>query len=149
MRTSAWRPPIVDEVTRLVGETATVFQRMNENGDMLRVATTVETLEGKRAIGTYIPAINPDGVENPVISTILKGETYHGRAYVVNAWYLTAYAPLTGWDGNLVGMIYVGVKQKTVEARVRQAILQTKVGRTGYVYVLGRQRGGPRALYHF
>ena len=129
--------PIVDEVTRLVGETATVFQRMNEKGDMLRVATTVQTLEGKRAIGTYIPAVNPDGVENPVISTILKGETYHGRAYVVNAWYLTAYAPLTGRDGTLVGMIYVGVKQKTVEARVSQAILQTKVGRTGYVYVLG------------
>jgi len=129
--------PIVDEVTRLVGETATIFQRMNEKGDMLRVATTVKNSDGRRAIGTYIPAVNPDGVANPVISAILRGATYHGRAYVVNAWYLTAYAPLTGRYGNLVGMIYVGVKQKTVEARVRQAILQAKVGRTGYVYVLG------------
>ena len=128
---------MVDEVTRLVGETATIFQRMNEKGDMLRVATTVKNAEGKRAIGTYIPAVNPDGTPNPVIAAILKGKTYHGRAFVVNAWYLTAYEPIKDGAGNVVGMLYVGVKQKAVESRVRQAILQTKVGKTGYVYVLG------------
>ena len=128
--------PVVDAVTRLVGETATIFQRLNEQGDMLRVATTVQTTTSKRAIGTYIPAVNPDGANNPVISAILEGKTYHGRAYVVNAWYLTAYEPLKDSSGKLVGMLYVGTKQKAVEARVRQAILQTKVGKTGYVYVL-------------
>ncbi|BBO83703.1 hypothetical protein DSCO28_42690 [Desulfosarcina ovata subsp. sediminis] len=129
--------PIVDPVTRLVGETATIFQRMNADGDMLRVATTVRTEENQRAIGTYIPAVNPDGSKNPVVAAILRGETYHGRAYVVNAWYLTAYEPLRDGSGNLVGMLYVGVKQKDVESRVRKAILQTRVGKTGYVYVLG------------
>lgn len=136
--------PVVDEVARLVGETATIFQRMNERGDMLRIATTVKTMAGARAIGIYIPAVNPDGSDNPVISTVLKGETYHGRAYVVNGWYLTAYKPLADNEGTLVGMLYVGVKQKTVESRVRQAILQTRVGKTGYIYVLagtGAQRG--------
>jgi HAMP domain-containing protein len=136
--------PVVDDVTKLVGETATIFQRLNERGDMLRVATTVQTSENKRAIGTYIPAFNPDGAKNPVISAILMGNTYHGRAFVVNAWYLTAYEPLMDVKGNLVGMLYVGIKQKAVEARVRQAILQTKVGKTGYVYVLqggGQNRG--------
>ena len=131
------RTMIVDEVSRLVGETATIFQRMNKRGDMLRVATNIATLDKKRAIGTYIPAVHPEGTEDPVISTILKGKIYHGRAYVVNAWYITAYAPLNDKAGRLVGMIYVGVKQKAVEARVRYAILQTKVGKTGYVYVLG------------
>ena len=136
--------PVVDDVTRLVGETATIFQRLNERGDMLRVATTVQTTTSKRAIGTYIPAVNPDGTDNPVISAILKGKNYHGRAYVVNAWYLTAYEPLKDSAGNLVGMLYVGIKQKAVEARVRQAILPIKVGKTGYVYVLegeGENRG--------
>lgn len=128
---------VVDEVEQLTGDTATIFQRMNENGDMLRVATTIKNAKGKRAIGTYIPAINPDGNPNPVIATTLKGETYHGRAFVVNAWYLTAYEPLKDHAGNLVGLLYVGVQQKNVEARVRQAIMQTKVGTTGYVYVLG------------
>ena len=140
------RTPVVDEVVEMVGETATIFQRMNKRGDMLRVATTVKNREGKRAIGTYIPAFNPDGAPNPVVSSIIKGATYHGRAYVVNAWYLTAYEPLKDIKGNLVGMIYVGIKQKNVEARIRQAILQTTVGKTGYVYVLGG-KGEDRGRY--
>ncbi|MBN1516596.1 Cache 3/Cache 2 fusion domain-containing protein [Candidatus Sumerlaeota bacterium] len=136
-RDLAVNTPIVDEVTQLVGETATIFQRMNEKGDMLRIATTVENSANQRAISTYIPAVNPDGADNPVISAILNGKTYHGRAYVVNAWYLTAYEPIKDAAGVLAGMLYVGVKQKAVESRVRHAILQTKVGKTGYVYVLG------------
>jgi PAS domain S-box-containing protein len=138
--------PVVDEVTRLVGETATIFQRMNETGDMIRVATTVKDAEGMRAIGTYIPALDAGGKANPVTAAILKGNTYHGRAFVVNAWYLTAYEPVRDQTGRLVGMLYVGVKQKTVESRVRQAILQTKVGKTGYVYVLGG-KGKDRGCY--
>jgi PAS domain S-box-containing protein len=138
--------PVVDEVTRLVGATATIFQRINDNGDMLRVATTVEGGEGKRAIGTYIPSRNPDGTPNPVISAILGGKTYHGRAYVVNTWYLTAYEPVRDGSGRLIGMLYVGVRQQSVESRVRQAILQTSVGKTGYVYVLGG-RGEQRGRY--
>ena len=138
--------PIVDDVARLVGETATIFQRMNERGDMLRVATTVADMADKRAIGTYIPAINPDGTKNRVIAAILGDKTYHGRAFVVNAWYLTAYEPLKNKDGELVGMLYVGVRQKAVESRIRHAILQTRVGHTGYVYVLGG-KGEDRGRY--
>jgi len=140
----AAKTAVVDKMTRLVGETATIFQRMNDKGDMLRVATTVKTVEGKRAIGTFITAVNPDGAPNPVISAILRGNTYHGRAYVVNAWYLTAYEPIKDRTGKLVGMLYVGVKQENVESLLRQAVLQTNVGKTGYVFVLGgkgKQRG--------
>jgi len=137
---------VVDEVTRLVGETATIFQRMNGVGDMLRVATTVKAGDGKRALGTYIPAVNPDGKPNPVIAAIRKGETYHGRAWVVNEWHLTAYEPIKDRAGKLVGMLYVGIRQKAVEERLRQAILKTGVGKTGYIYVLGG-RGEDRGRY--
>lgn len=128
---------VVDDIKQLVGESATIFQRINENGDMLRIATTITNGNNKRAIGTYIPAVNSDGTENMVVSSVLQGQTFHGRAYVVNSWYLTAYAPIKDITGKIEGMIYVGIKQKTVESRIRQAILQTKVGKTGYVYVLG------------
>ena len=138
--------PVVDEVSRLVGETATVFQRMNERGDMLRVATTVRDSAGNRAIGTFIPAVDPDGGVNRVISAIQRGETYHGRAFVVNEWYLTAYEPLRDDGGDLVGMLYVGIRQKSVEARIRHAILNTQVGKTGYVYVLAG-KGENRGMY--
>ena len=36
--------PVVDHVKTLVGGTCTIFQRMNEAGDMLRVTTNVEKL---------------------------------------------------------------------------------------------------------
>ncbi len=51
--------PLVDEVKTLTGASSTVFQRMNDAGDMLRIATNVVANGGKRAIGTYIPAIDP------------------------------------------------------------------------------------------
>jgi len=128
---------VVDMMAKLSGEAATIFQRMNERGDMLRIATTVKTTDDRRAIGTYIPAINPDGTANAVISNIMKDGSYRGSAFVVNMKYLTAYEPFKDKSGRIIGMIYVGVRQYIVESRVRQAVLQTSVGRTGYVYVLG------------
>jgi methyl-accepting chemotaxis protein WspA len=130
------RALIVDKVTDMVGATCTIFQRMNERGDMLRIATTVENSEGDRAIGTYIPAVNPDGKPNPVITTVLSGKTYRGIAYVVNDRYLTAYHAIRNRAGDIVGVIYVGVRLESVES-LRKTILGTRVGKTGYVYVLG------------
>lgn len=130
------RTPVVDEVYDLVGGTCTIFQRMNNQGDMLRVATTVQKMDNTRAIGTYIPAINPDGTSNPVITKILRGENFYGRAYVVNAWYLTAYSPIKDDQGTIIGILYVGVKQEAVKS-LRKAIMNTVVGKTGYVHVLG------------
>lgn len=146
IRDVATEAPLVDEVASLVGGTATLFQRINERGDMLRVATTVRATPSERAIGTYIPAVQPDGSDNPVIAAILNGKTYHGRAYVVHDWYLTAYEPLHDSNGQLIGMLYVGVRQQAVASRIRQAILQTSVGKTGYVYIIGG-RGEDRGRY--
>lgn len=128
--------PVVDAVRDLVGGTATIFQRINDAGDLLRVATNVEDSGGRRAIGTYIPSINPDGTPNPVIAALLRGETFSGRAYVVNDWYLTAYRPIHDEGGSLIGALYVGVKQENIES-LRQGIMDMVVGKTGYVYVLG------------
>ena len=127
--------PLVDEVKLLVGGTCTVFQRMNEAGDMLRVATNVEKLDKTRAIGTYIPAVNPDGQPNPVVSSLMARKTFHGRAYVVNAWYITVYEPVFNNDGDMIGALYFGVKQESTPA-MREALLKIKIGATGYAWVL-------------
>lgn len=137
--------PIVDDVKRLVGGTCTIFQRMNADGDMLRIATNVEESDSTRAVGTYIPVMNPDGESNPVISAIMKGETYRGRAYVVNDWYLTAYEPILDEGGNIIGVLYFGVKQESVES-LRQGIMDIAVGADGYVFVLGG-KGDQRGRY--
>lgn len=129
--------PVVDEIMRLTGATCTIFQRMNDEGDMLRVATNVKKLDGTRAIGTYIPRTNPDGNENPVIGAIMRGETFRGRAFVVNAWYVTAYEPIWSADRQeVVGVLYVGIKQENVES-LRAGIMGMTVGKSGGVTILG------------
>lgn len=110
--------PIVDEIQELYGTSATVFQRMNAAGDMLRVATTVKNVDGTRAIGTYIPSAGADGKPNPVLGKVLKGESYLGRAFVVNAWYMAAYEPLTDRAGSVVGMIYTGLPESQAKERI-------------------------------
>ncbi len=140
--------PVVDKVVKLVGGSATIFQRVNKNGDMLCVATTIKSVRGKRAVGSFIPAVHPNGAPDPVISAVLRGETYHGRAFVVNDWYLTAYQPINDISGDLVGMLYVGIQQKNVESLLRKAILETGVGKSGYVYVVSG-KGPLRGHYVF
>jgi methyl-accepting chemotaxis protein len=126
---------VVDDTKTMVGGTCTIFQRMNPAGDMLRVATNVQTKEGKRAIGTYIPATGADGTPNAVVSAVMAGQTYIGRAYVVNGWYLAAYEPIRGESNDVIGMLYVGVPQESVRS-LRDQIMNVQVGKTGYVYVL-------------
>ena len=77
--TDMTRPsPVVDQLKQMVGGTATIFQRMNDKGDMLRVVTNVETLDNKRAISTYIPAVTTDGTPNPVLAKVLSGDVSWG-----------------------------------------------------------------------
>ncbi len=127
--------PVVDELQRLVGSTCTIFQKMNDRGDMLRVATNVREKSGARAIGTFIPAINPDGSPNPVVSTVLKGDTFIGRAFVVDQWYASAYSPLKSETGELIGMIYVGVREQE-SSELSKAIRSARIGESGYSFIV-------------
>jgi PAS domain-containing protein len=135
---------LVDRVKELVGAEATLFQRMNDRGDMLRVATTVlDQRAGGRAIGTYIPAIDPDGRPNRVVSTVLRGETYRGPARVVDHWHLSGYEPIRDAAGRVVGMMFVGLRQDALEG-IRLGVAASRIGESGSLYVLGgtgNQRG--------
>ncbi|MFP4072327.1 MAG: methyl-accepting chemotaxis protein, partial [Desulfovibrionales bacterium] len=122
--------PIVDRVSELTDSTCTIFQRMNPEGDLLRVATNIVTNDGTRAIGTYIPS------DSPVAQSIRDGKTYQGSAFVVNAWYLTRYEPLRDDSGAIIGAIYVGVLQENV-ASLRRAIKSAVIGEHGYLLVTG------------
>jgi len=129
------RTPFVDDAVDLVGGTVTVFQRM-PSGDFLRVGTNVVSAKGTRAIGTFIPAVRPDGSPNPVIAAVQSGETFRGNAFVVDSWYVTAYQPLLGEAGEVTGMLYFGVKQQN-DSTLRDALLGEKVGENGSVRVFG------------
>lgn len=126
--------PIVDKAKELTGGTMTIFQRMNAQGDMLRIATNILGKTGDRAIGTYIPATNPDGKPNPVLAQILNGKPFHGTAFVVDNWYVAAYQPILK-DGKVVGMVYAGERQESVPS-LRQAITSQIVGKTGHAFIV-------------
>jgi hypothetical protein len=125
----------VDEIAKQGASTCTIFQRMNEKGDMLRIATTVINEKGNRAIGTYIPAVGKDGSSNKVLSAVLKGQTYFGSAFVVNKYYQTVYQPIRDASGKIIGMFYVGVTPESL-VKLRESIMNIKIGKTGYIYVL-------------
>ena len=129
---------VVDEVVKLVGGACTIFQRINEAGDMIRVATTVKVAGNQRAIGTYIPAIEPDGKTNAVIQSVLAGTTYVGRVIVVGAWHIAAYKPLTDATGRVIGMLFVGLNEQEDEA-LSKIIQATKLGEKGYPFVMDYQ----------
>ena len=121
--------PVVDQVKELTTTTCTLFQRMNEQGDMLRIATNVEKQDGTRAIGTFIP------FDSPVVQMLIKGQTYRGKAWVVDRWYSTIYEPISDERGAVIGALYVGVPQESNTA-LRDAIINVVVGETGYIFVL-------------
>jgi methyl-accepting chemotaxis protein len=122
--------PLVDEIMALTGTTCTVFQAMNGQGDLLRVATNILKTDGRRAVGTYIPAASP------VARTVMSGETYQGTAFVVNAWYLTQYRPIRDPSGKVLGCLYVGILQEGVE-QLREGFRSVVIGSTGALAVVG------------
>ena len=74
---------------------------------------------------------------------MLASKPYIGRAFVVDRWYEAVYEPVCAASGEVLGMLFVGVPQESA-ASLRTAIMNTKVGTTGYVYVLngkGKARG--------
>ncbi|MBV1739735.1 MAG: Cache 3/Cache 2 fusion domain-containing protein [Desulfarculus sp.] len=122
--------PLVDEIMTLTGTTCTVFQAMDGQGDLLRVATNILKADGRRAVGTYIPAASP------VARTVMSGETYQGTAFVVNAWYLTQYRPIRDASGKVLGCLYVGILQEGVE-QLREGFRSVVIGSTGALTVVG------------
>ena len=80
-------------------------------GDV-RVATNVLDAAGRRAVGTQVS----DEVYRKVFE---EGSTWVGRAFVVDDWFISGYAPLYDFDHKTLGMLYVGVLKKKFDVVVR------------------------------
>ncbi|MBW2121969.1 MAG: SpoIIE family protein phosphatase [Deltaproteobacteria bacterium] len=91
---------IVDKITETVGEgTATIFQ------NDVRISTNVRGADNKRAIGTQVS-------EDVYKRVIREGKPWNQRAFVVNDWYISSYEPIKNHSGEIIGMLYVGTKEK-------------------------------------
>ncbi|MDD5134463.1 MAG: cache domain-containing protein [Phycisphaerae bacterium] len=111
---------IVDKVKNIVyrgqtykGEdvgTVTIFE-----GDV-RISTNVTDSNGNRAIGTRVS----EDVYNQVL---VNGKPWVDRAFVVNAWYKSAYEPIRNIDGDIIGMLYVGTLEQPFKDIARNTML--------------------------
>jgi methyl-accepting chemotaxis protein len=128
--------PVVDQVKKLNDSLCTIFQRINEQGDMLRISTNIISEDGTRQVGTLIPAKQANGIPNAIIAAVLSGNSYSGRAQVLGDWCLTSYEPIKDNTNSIVGMLGIAVKEESVES-LRNGIMDIVVGKTGYVFVVG------------
>lgn len=89
---------ILDDVAKIGGGAATFFL-----GDK-RIATTIRNPDGSRAIGTSL-------ARGPAYDAIFRdGQSYRGEGEILGEGYLTAYDPIKTPGGELVGIVFVGVK---------------------------------------
>ncbi|MCR6631187.1 MAG: methyl-accepting chemotaxis protein [Magnetospirillum sp.] len=110
---------VVDRVKALVEGTATVFQ------DDLRISTNVMKADGTRAIGTRLA---PSPAHTAIFS---QKRPYRGTVDILGEPYMTAYDPILSPAGEVIGILYVGVKKAEFEgavAEAQNAVILTTVG---------------------
>ncbi len=103
----------------------TIFQ------NNFRISTNVRTNDGRRALGTRAAP----QVEEQVLG---RGESWQGPAFVVNEWYLSRYAPIRNYDGQVVGALFAGLLESTYTSTRNQVILSFfAVATVGFICIIG------------
>jgi len=99
----------VRQLSIVSGRSIIVFQRIDEAGDMMRVAAATAE-EGVQAnLGGYIPARLASGDTNPLIQTVLSGAIYRGNSYEFGSQHTVACEPERD-SSQVFGMLCMGIK---------------------------------------
>lgn len=109
-----------DKVQNIFGGVATIFM-----GDE-RVTTNVLNAEGKRALGTRLTGPAHDAV-------FRQGKSYRGLVDILGVSYLTAYDPIKNKQGEIIGVLFVGVKESEFLERLdvlKKHLIVTLAGMT-------------------
>ena len=102
----------IDAVSRVTGDTTTLFGLDPATGEFVRRSTNVKKSDGSRAVGT---ALGKTGRVHPVVA---RGETFNGTVEILGAPYVTSYVPVFSPTDEVIGVLYSGVKQSVVDAAV-------------------------------
>ncbi len=124
---------LVDRFSQLTGGVATLFARSGE--DFVRVSTSLKKEDGSRAIGTLL------GKAHPAFDKLVAGTTYLGQAQLFGRDYTTKYIPLQDANRQTFAVLFVGFDSTEALAALKQQIRQTKIGDTGYLYVVDGKTG--------
>lgn len=84
--------------------------------DDIRISTNVRRPDNSRALGTLVS-------EDVYERVVEQGNTWLDRAFVLDRWYLSAYKPINGLSGEVIGILYVGIlEDKFDELKLNTAI---------------------------
>ncbi|HEY2210500.1 MAG TPA: methyl-accepting chemotaxis protein [Bradyrhizobium sp.] len=107
---------IVDRATSYVGGTATLFVYDEASQQFVRRTTNVKKENGDRAVGTQLAA------DHPALTGLRRGEAYKGPAILFGRRFYTAYQPVFGAGGKVIGIVYVGIPTAQFDTMLWQAI---------------------------
>ncbi|MAN77941.1 MAG: hypothetical protein CML24_12305 [Rhizobiales bacterium] len=128
---------LIDKITQVTGETATVFVWDEETQDFWRRTTNIIKPDGTRAIGTEL------GQTGAVYPVVMSGETFLGEAVILGNPYFTAYQPITAPDGEILGILYVGVEKAKIVA-LQDQVLMLLAGLSLAVFLVAGGAGARR-----
>jgi len=123
----------VDVFTARTSATATVFVRSGR--DFVRVSTSLKTETGARAVGTQLDH------EHPGYHRLLEGRPYRGPALLFGRNYMTSYEPIRDADGQVIGVLYVGVDITDDLDVLKQKIRTIRLRQTGFFYIVDARPG--------
>jgi methyl-accepting chemotaxis protein len=107
---------IVDRATSYVGGTATLFVYDDASQQFVRRTTNVKKENGDRAVGTQLAA------DHPAQAVLRRGEAYKGPAMLFGRRFYTAYQPVFGAAGKVIGIVYVGIPTAELDGMLWQAL---------------------------
>jgi|GEM_PF-4391843 len=101
---------LVDQMGSELNDAATIFAK--DGDDYIRTVTNIVD-NGNRAVGTYL------GKDSLAYPSIEKGELYIGKAKILGKDYVTAYDPIKNAQGEVIGILFVGVTTSDVLALIK------------------------------
>jgi methyl-accepting chemotaxis protein len=107
---------IVDRATSYVGGTATLFVYDDASQQFVRETTNVKKENGDRAVGTQLAA------DHPAQAVLRRGQAYNGPAMLFGRRFYTAYQPVFGTAGKVIGIVYVGIPTAQLDSMLSQAL---------------------------
>ncbi|MEN3009291.1 Cache 3/Cache 2 fusion domain-containing protein, partial [Pseudothermotoga sp.] len=126
----------VDKISQHMNVVATIFQK--EGDDFLRVSTSIKKEDGSRAVGTFL------GKDSAAYKPIVQKQRYIGEAKILGAPYATVYDPILDQNGNLIGILFVGVPKSIIDASISSSqkeffknILITAAAVFAFAFIVG------------
>jgi methyl-accepting chemotaxis protein len=107
---------IVDRATSYVGGNATLFVYDDASQQFVRRTTNVKKENGDRAVSTQLAA------DHPAQAALRRGDAYKGPAVLFGRRFYTAYQPVFGAAGKVIGIAYVGIAMTELDGMLSQAL---------------------------